>query len=116
MKSNETQLVKAALDYLRLCGFTAVWRNNTGAMVREYKGKTRFTKFGVPGISDIIGCAPDGRFFAAEAKVGDNKTTLAQRSFINEVRLCDGVAFAFWSLEELQVELVDAGYKVVGLA
>jgi hypothetical protein len=85
-------------------------------MVREYKGKTRFIKFGIPGVSDIIGCAPDGRFFAAEAKVGKRETTCDQDAFILAVKRNHGVAFPFWSIEELQTELMASGYKTVPLA
>jgi len=58
------------------------------------------------GTSDIIGCAPDGRFVAIECKYGDNKPTAIQLRFIEE--MADRGAIAFWTnstedcLEKLQ--------------
>lgn len=111
----ETALVKAALAYLKLCGFT-VWRSNTGAMKATYKGKTRFVRFGKPGMSDIIGYTPDGRFFAAEAKILPNKPTPVQQDFLDCAWRCNCCAFWFVSLDDLKRGLEQRGYETVSLA
>ena len=132
MKTNETALKHAALAYLALCGFDVakpkgkkrpakigcVWKQEVGGHEAIYAptGKRRFVRFGVPGVSDIIGCGPDGRFCAFEAKVGYRTTTDDQDAFILAVKRNHGVAFAFWSLAELQTELMASGYKTVPLA
>ena len=96
----ETTLVKAAVEFLRFKGFVC-WRQNVGAVSATHKGKTRFIRFGVRGVSDIIGCSPTGRFLAAEAKVGKNKLTPDQQLFLASVRDVGGIAVVFWSLDDL---------------
>lgn len=97
----ETHLVKAAVKYLHMRGIPC-WRQNVGAVASEYKGKKRFIRFGVPGISDIIGLLPwNGRFLAAEAKVGKNKVSDDQRVFLDEVKASGGLAVVFYDLDEL---------------
>ena len=44
-----------------------VWRQNQGGMPNGRGGFRRFN--GMPGLSDIIGILPDGRFFACEIKL-----------------------------------------------
>lgn len=96
----ETPLVKAAIEFLRYKGYVC-WRQNVAAVTATYKGKTRFIRFGVPGVSDIIGCSPEGRFLAAEAKVGHNKTSPAQTAFLASVHEAGGIAVVFWNLDDL---------------
>ncbi len=96
----ETALVKAAVEFLRFKGFVC-WRQNVGAVSAMHNGKTRFIRFGVPGVSDIIGCSPEGRFLAAEAKVGKNKPSAAQEAFLRDVREAGGIAVVFWNLDDL---------------
>ena len=99
----ETTLVKAAVEFLRYKGFVC-WRQNVGAVIvkDEDTGKKRFIRFGVPGISDIIGWSPNGLFLAAEAKVGRNKTTPDQELFLASVRDAGGIAVVFWNLDDLE--------------
>ena len=100
-KSNETALVRSAVEWLNIVGVFA-WRVNTGAaQYQDRHGKKRFVRFGAPGVSDIIGIMPDGRFLAAEAKVGDNTPTAAQRHFLDMVNAAGGLGVVFHSIDEL---------------
>ncbi len=97
----ETQLVRAAVSFLRMRGIPA-WRNNTGAAKASYAGKMRYIRYSVPGASDVFAVLPPtGRFLAAEAKVGNNKTTPEQDAFLDNVKRAGGLAVVFHTLDEL---------------
>lgn len=81
----ETHIVKTCIEYLTLKGFVCI-RNNTGAIVSEYKGKKRFFKFGQKGSSDIIACSPKGEFYAIECKTDTGKLTYEQEGFLQKVK------------------------------
>lgn len=51
------------------------------------------------GVSDIIACAPDGRFWAIEVKCGNNKPSALQEHYVSEILKRKGVAFVTWDLE-----------------
>ena len=53
LKVKEKDVQRAILDYLKLKNIFHL-RLNTGAATREYKGKTTFTRYGVPGCPDIL--------------------------------------------------------------
>lgn len=49
----ESDVLRAVLDYAhRLGGYG--YRQNSGAIVSEYKGKKRFIRYGEPGCSDTV--------------------------------------------------------------
>lgn len=54
------------------------------------------------GVSDIIACAPNGRFWAIEVKFGTNKPSPLQSHYINEIDRRGGVAFVTWDLATVQ--------------
>lgn len=60
------------------------------------------TKNGVP---DIIGCTPEGKFFAIELKVGYNKASKLQEWNIKEIKQRGGIAFVAYSLDEVKLKL-----------
>jgi hypothetical protein len=79
--SNESALVASILDRLKLRRVVA-WRNNSGLMRGEYKGKAWAVKLGPTGSPDILGIVPgSGVLFGFEAKVGKNKQTLEQAAW-----------------------------------
>jgi hypothetical protein len=81
MKPRETDLVKATLTYLTLTYPKGVfWRSNTGAFAGEYKGRKRFIKFGLVGMSDIQGVF-NGRAIFIECKIGKGKQSANQWAF-----------------------------------
>lgn len=99
-KRTETDLVRACLAYLTARGLMA-WRNNSGAMVAEYKGRSRFMRFGVVGSGDIFGILPGGRFLSIECKVGKNVPTPAQKDWARRVNERGGLAITVWSVDQL---------------
>lgn len=74
------------------------WRQNTGCA----KIGDRYIRFGVPGISDIIGMLPNGRFLAIEVKreVG-GILSKEQKEFLNEVNLHGGYGIVVNSIKDL---------------
>lgn len=88
----ETDLVREVISVLRLHGIHA-WRCNTGMSIGVYKGKRRAIRFGVPGMSDVLGIVPpSGRLLAVECKVGRNQVAGEQHEFIRAIRAAGGIA------------------------
>lgn len=103
---SETDLVRAILKYLHVRGILA-WRQNTGAVSFQDRGRSRFVRFGLPGISDIIGVLPDGRFLAIEVKLlANKKPTHKQQDFIDSINGSNGVAFVATSIDDVEAKLL----------
>ncbi len=101
IKTSETAtVVNPCLDWLELMGVMA-WRNNTGAMVRTYKGRTRLIRFGCPGMSDIAGIMPGGRALYIECKPPGEGPSDDQELFLTAVKAKGAVGLVVHSLEEL---------------
>jgi len=98
--AEETALVKACIEVLKLRG-ALCWRQNTGKVKLEYKGKIRYVPFGVPGMADIGGILPGGRALQVECKVGSNKLTALQAAFLEQVRAQGAVGLVVYSVDEL---------------
>ncbi len=105
----ERDVQKSILAFLALRGILA-WRQNTGSVVREYRGKSRLIRFGMSGMPDILGCLPGGRLLAIEVKRPGNKPTDEQ--FATLANLTKAGALAFWasSVYEVQAILEAGGY------
>ena len=99
MKQSEKELQSAIIEYLTLNSIFH-WRQNTGAFVAEYKGKKRIVRFGVPGISDILG-VQRGRLFAIEVKARGGKLTYLQENFLKNVSDHGGIAIVARSLDDV---------------
>jgi len=56
------------------------WRNNSGAMVSEYKGRTRFMRFGAVGSPDIFAMRK-GVCYGIEVKAEKGRQSDAQKEF-----------------------------------
>lgn len=84
----ESDIQRACLDLLDA---ERIWheRRNTGAMLGEYNGKRRFTRFGTPGVADIMVWLPypvaGGEVLWVECKSGIGRQTAAQRAFQESV-------------------------------
>lgn len=100
----EREIQSLILQWLNLQYGCKAWRSNTGAVVREYKGKKRFTRFGQAGMPDIIGIYR-GRFLAIEVKRPGNKATMEQQMFLDGISRMGGLAFVAFSLDDCQREL-----------
>lgn len=106
----EKDIQKAIKQFLELKGCFVI-RVNSGAMTGEYKGKRRFVRFASePGVSDLVGMLPDGRFLAVEVKRVGNKATPEQQSFIDRVNQQGGLAFVARSIEDAETALQLEGY------
>lgn len=103
----EREIQKAIIEWLNLQYGCKAWRSNTGAVVREYKGKKRFTRFGQPGMSDIIGIYR-GRFLAVEVKRPGNRPTTEQALFLQEIRTLGGIAFVATSVDDCEAKWREA--------
>ncbi len=103
----EKDVLNACLLWLR-CRGAFCWRQNSGAMSGEYKGKRRFFRFASePGISDIVGVAPGGRAILVETKrEGGKKPTPEQLSFLDTARAKG--AFAVWVRSLIELETAAA--------
>lgn len=89
----EQQIQKSILDYLRI---RKIWhrRMNSGVMASSYKGKKSFTRFGTPGMADIlamyqpVNCdypSSHQRVLWIEVKAPKGKQSEAQLEFQSEV-------------------------------
>jgi len=106
----EAAVQRQILAYLKLARIFH-WRANTGAMTVQARGRKRFVRFGSPGVSDILGILPGGRFLAIEVKRPRlGRLTADQAAFQANVRAAGGIAVCVCSVEELRIELRAAGY------
>jgi len=67
--------------------------------------------FSKPGISDILGCLPDGRMLAVEVKNSNGKITEHQQRFLDEVNQAGGLGFIAKSVEDVIRELGAVGIE-----
>ena len=96
----ETELVRACLELLKLRGVLC-WRQNTGALPQIYRGKKRYIRFGVKGMSDIVGILPGGRIICVECKLPGGKLSEDQERFLRLVAQQGGLALVVRDLDEL---------------
>jgi hypothetical protein len=105
MNTPEGAVVKACLEYLELRGVYA-YRQNTGAAEYQDKaGKKRFVRYGKPGVSDIIGVLPGGRFLAVECKAPGGRLSENQIEFLNDIERMGGLAVVAKSVDDLERSL-----------
>jgi hypothetical protein len=103
----EHVILNQILDYLRLKG-CYVWRNNTGAFVRNYysmkeaRWKETFFRSGQRGLPDIIGIAPDGKFIGIEVKTQTGKVSPEQKVTLQTMANLGAWAFVARSLEDVE--------------
>lgn len=98
-KREESQLVKACIQYLTLKGYLPI-RNNSGMIILN-ENKKRAIKMGTPGSPDIIACEPGGKFVAIECKSKTGRISKAQINFLNKVKQLGGKSFVIKSIDEL---------------
>ena len=95
----EKDLQKLILDWLtakRIFNY----RNNSGAMVSEYKGKKRFMRFGANGSPDIV-CVIDGQYVGIEVKGEKGKQSDSQKVFQVLLENAGGKYVLVYTLEDL---------------
>lgn len=96
----EADALRQISGYLLTKGYF-FWRNNTGAFVGDYKGKSRFVRYGHKGSGDILGLTKEGKFFSIEVKRKGKKASPDQNRFMTEVLLSKGIAFVAYSVDDV---------------
>ena len=90
--ASEAEISRAIMDYLA-ARHVLTYRMNTGACEAVYKGKTRFLRFGTPGMADLLAFQRvkiHGKYFTVpwfiEVKSEHGKQSELQRSFERQVK------------------------------
>lgn len=109
-KGPEAQIQAAIMDYL---GVERIWRRrmNSGAVVSQYKGKSRMIRYGETGMADIL-AAPKllkddwgvvhPVFVWIECKTAKGKQTEAQELFQKDVEANGHLYFVARSIEDVR--------------
>ena len=96
----ERDIQRGILHYLTLKGYLVFKHRNVG-IFKKSTGSYIPLPAQDRGISDIIGCLSNGRFFAVEVKVPGNKPTMEQKLFLQRVSEHGGVAILAYSLDDV---------------
>jgi hypothetical protein len=106
----ESHIQKTILDYLTVHRVFA-YRNNTGAVAADYKGKKqfvpekkRFIRFGVKGGPDIVAVIK-GQFIGIEVKRPGQVQTAAQAAFETSLTLAGGKYILAHSFKDVEYAL-----------
>ena len=102
MAGNE--LVRACEQYLKMKGIFH-YRNNSGAMVSEYKGKQRFMRFGAVGSPDIVAVI-NGQYVGIECKMGKGRQSSNQKEFEQNLLKAGGAYWLIRDVQELIIKLL----------
>ena len=98
----ENEVLKECLDVLKSMGIFH-WRQNTGSFRTQNGG---FFRSSMPGVSDILGIMPDGRFFAVECKREHGGVVSdAQKFFLYAIQRNHGVAIVCSNAQYLRARL-----------
>ena len=100
---SEHDAQKAILEWLAYCRIFH-WRNNSGAMVSEYKGKTRFMRFGSVGSPDIF-VLKGGTCYGIEVKGPKGTQSDVQKEFQVRFEAAGGVYVLAKGIEEVAARL-----------
>ncbi len=84
----EKDVQKVILEYLTLKRIFH-YRNNSGVMTSEYKGKRSFVRFGAVGSPDII-CVIKGQYVGIEVKGPKGVQSDNQKDFQKQLELAGG--------------------------
>ena len=115
LKTSETTLVRACLDWLALHRIRAWRMNNTGVFDPTKKVFRSF--HGARGVPDILGILPQtvtladgaavtfGNFLGVECKRPGERPRPEQEAFLREIRDLGGIGVCVHSLQELEAQL-----------
>jgi hypothetical protein len=95
----EHDLQNLILDYLSAKRIFH-YRNNSGAMAKEYNGKKYFMRFGCPGSPDIV-CVINGQYIGIEVKGEKGKQNDNQKDFQEELEDSGGKYILAYCLEDV---------------
>ena len=98
----EKVIQKAIVEYLT---YRRVfhWRNNSGAMISEYKGKTRMMRFGAVGSPDIF-ALKGGILYGIEVKTTKGTQSDHQIEFQKNMETHGGIYFVARSIDDVQAK------------
>ena len=102
---NEKEIVNSIIHYLNGRGHF-VWRNNSGMAKIQTASGVRMWRASIAGASDIVGVAKDGKFIAVECKFGNNKPSLLQNIFLEDIKKRGGYAVVSYGIDDLPKELL----------
>ncbi len=102
MEESEKDIQNTIISYLNIAGHYC-WRNNSGVMKAEYKGKSRIWRAGLKGSADIIGVSKDGKFIAIEVKRRGKKPNPCQEAFLKEIKNRGGHSGVAYCLEDAEL-------------
>lgn len=108
-RSTESEILKSALELLRLKG-AFCWRsNNTGVRRRDKSGREFWAFNGTLGVSDIIGVLPggSGRIITVETKAPGKKPTPHQSAFLAAIEAMGGLSLVVDDVKQLESILRD---------
>ena len=66
--------------------------------------------YGQKGMSDLVGCAPDGRFVSIEVKAKGGKLTRLQERWLQEKQKRNAIAFVAYGVDDVKSILKHYGY------
>jgi hypothetical protein len=98
-------LVRSIRLYLSDIGALSV-KIDTPGLLFDRHGKA--VKIGTKGVLDIA-ASVKGRFVAIDAKIGRDRLKPEQQNFADAVTRAGGVAFAAWSIDDVQQRLTAEG-------
>jgi hypothetical protein len=105
-KVKEADVLNAVLQYLSIKKIPA-WRQNSGALKNAHG---QLVRFGKKDSADITGIDPKtGHRIAIECKAPGKSLREGQRQFLDMINRCMGIGICVHSVEELEVELKEAG-------
>ena len=94
--NRETVLMRKIMVTLSNAGHF-VMRTNAGTF---YNANGERVRIGFPGLSDLVGCTSNGRFFAIEVKLPGEKPRPDQEKFLTAMRRTGAIAGCAHSIEE----------------
>lgn len=94
--NRETILMRQMMVALSEAGHF-VMRTNSGVF---YNPTGQRVTVGFPGLSDLVGCTSDGRFFAIEVKLPGEKPRPDQQKFLDAMQRTGALAGCAHSVEE----------------
>ena len=93
----ESDLQKSIIDYLRLKKYVVVKFSSVG--IYDKRSGTYIPQ-SQKGVSDLLACSPEGKFFAIEVKKDKySKPSEYQLTFIESINKNNGVAFVAYDLD-----------------
>lgn len=106
-QATENDIRNQIRDYLRGAGWLVI-RVHCGGVKTAGGHYVRFCD--TPGVSDLVCCAPDGRFVAVEVKKPGGRVGPMQTKFVADVALAGGFGLVVDDLADLYEQLKGDGY------